>query len=71
MNEENKVIKVKREVIRETVFNALEEEYFSDGIKDVILDGINFKGLDSMSDRELIKRYKEFLCIDDKIKIVN
>ena len=64
------MIKIKRHEMFDIIFNNIIE-HFENNAKDLVLDGINFKGLENMSDIELIDEYKSILDINDEIEIIN
>jgi hypothetical protein len=56
---------VKSELI-EVVAGALRDNMFGDGLEDdYIMDGINFVGLNNMSDAELVEEYAQGVDEDD------
>lgn len=71
MKEKTQIKEVSRDEIYEDVFERYVE-MFQEELKEMVQDGINFKGLDDMSDKELIEAYKELHCFDKdcKIKII-
>jgi len=72
----NSKMKFVIEVERDEIFNRIVDDYierFEEDAKDMAINGIQFKGVEKMSDKELIKEYKDLVYIDDmyKIKIVS
>lgn len=66
---EKEIKKVTLDEIQQTIF----EEYYDWLIteaKDIIFDGINFKGLNKMSRKELVEKYKELMYLDDNVEVV-
>ena len=64
-----KIIEVKREELNTTLFNRLYQ-CFSENTKDIVLNGLKFKGIHEMSDNELIKEYKDIMLIKNKVIII-
>ena len=55
----DEVIKFLREALSDTMFGDGQED-------DIIMDGIEFNGLNNMSDAELLLEYARYLDADDE-----
>ena len=69
MTTKTKVLKIKRDDIYASIFESYHDNIIENA-KDIVYDGFKFKGLNNMSDKELIREYQDINFIDDKIKII-
>lgn len=57
-----------KEQLKEQLVKILYNGMFGDGLeREYIMDGVSFKGLNNMTDEELVDEYDRCVCEDDTL----